>query len=996
MPSAAEKFLKQKRGEQRFNSMMKMNSIAPSASRRHGLDKMGGYMTDVGPYTGKGPDGITQRTVPTQRRIDKNGKEYIVDENEVVVIDSATLDAYGGPEALNRFIKQNAPNGGPPQYYNGGVPTPQTQGNQPMPNGYSPGGVTPPMARNGGMMQGQTSYRQMACGGTPTRQYYNGGVPTTRNRAISKEQAEMLQEVQNDIQQYQTGGTPTNKTVNPFQIEKQDPVTPNVPNINIGQNLGTQTPDIPNIGSIQTGNQTGKLPWQQGGSTPWQQVGGQTGKVPSGKTTPNINIPDIGGKVPDISGKTPVTGGGNYPWQKTVGGGGYQEWLKKFQDSQQGIHTPIKDPNITGKLPVQTQRTPITGPIQITDPHGVVDPNQVVVPDDPWQTSTVPIDPNTGKPILTERPPVVAPDITQDVQPTQVPTGPVYDVGNLEEMMAGRYLDRLGAQQEAARAGEAQRGLQAGLSEREILGRQAIGDIGRREQVADVTTDLAMDAAARAEQRQAQQQALGMQQQQIDFAKQKYGDLEGQRIAQDIAQGMTYDLIKAKYPNVTEADYNSMKQAGPLGQMDWQKEQWQQQFDFQQDQWDVANQQSAFGTLMATGDYKNAAKMFKDIYGQSIDFTHLTNEQDAMKFNEGWNNMNGLIAAGTNWENALKVMKQDGTLEKLGMTESDVKSFYQESQMMNDPMYKAMKMSDTWVQQGLITQDQADDYTAFLQWSITNPQGVTIEDGFSVYDANGNEMGFFKTQGEADKFVADNPNLNYTTKPVENHVSIGGTTGTSGTGTQVEVLEGFDNFLTGLPADAPADLSDWYSQEQWEAMGKPKNWNDAKSWMNDPAKINKYIKDNYNIETPSMNNMKEEDRKLVMNSIMGGNEKLKEQYYYPENEDTIQSINKAMKVGLEQPDVDGYGVSYDGSGNLHVQMPWKHWKDTVVDMEPGKIMDVSLPNGEKASVVVNSNETVHPSTDPDAPDGTSTMSVTDVNTGKTYDLVFDVTWAFWN
>jgi hypothetical protein len=456
MPSAAEKFLKQKRERSKNRLSMEINTVAPSAAKRYGIkDDMGGYEMKSGPYTGKGPDNVTQRQNPTQRRIDRNGKEYIVDENEVVVIDSETLNDYGGPEALNQFIQQNRASR---QMFNGGIPS---QGLQ-SPNGVIPGGVTQPMARNG-MQTGQSGFRQYACGGVPTKQYYGGGIPTRDRGIMSSEQKEMLKEVQ-DMNQYQTGGTPT----------RNRGMTP-------GTNPNPKPFEVPKgIGGAKTGG---------GFQT---KVPGQGGMLPDNK-----NIPQPFGqkKTPNIS-----------------------QSADKFKlDKKQNVVNPniITNPNnntmdpinITGPNPIDPVVDPIMDPINITGPDPVdinIDPiNPYQVVDDPYV-----VDPDTITPI------------DQTTDPIETPVGtPQYSASNLDEMLWNRYQGRMGAQLEAQRAGEAQRGLQAGMSDREIAGRQAIGDIGRREAMANATSDFAIDAAGRAEGRDQFNQQMSLAQNQFQNQK---------------------------------------------------------------------------------------------------------------------------------------------------------------------------------------------------------------------------------------------------------------------------------------------------------------------------------------------------------------------------------------------------------------------------------------------------------------------------------------------
>ncbi|MBD3293834.1 MAG: hypothetical protein GF393_12995, partial [Armatimonadia bacterium] len=125
----------------------------PSAQRFTGAERVppGGAPMRSGVYTGMGADGRPQRVNPVQERVAHNKQPYAVDEHELLVTDAQTLQDYGGPVQLDRFIQQNRPQGEP-------------HGQVPM-GSRSP---APP----------ERAAPQMYCGGVPgRRQYYSGGIP---------------------------------------------------------------------------------------------------------------------------------------------------------------------------------------------------------------------------------------------------------------------------------------------------------------------------------------------------------------------------------------------------------------------------------------------------------------------------------------------------------------------------------------------------------------------------------------------------------------------------------------------------------------------------------------------------------------------------------------------------------------------------------------------------------------------------------------------------
>ena len=498
-----------------------------------------------------------------------------------------------------------------------------------------------------------------------------------------------------------------------------------------------------------------------------------------------------------------------------------------------------------------------------------------------------------------------------------------YSPNETAEMINQRQLARMGSAQESQRAAEAQRGLQAGLSDREVQGRGAISDVGRREALSSATADFAINQSQKAEEMDKFNQQMEMQQKQIDT----------------------------------------------------QQEQWNKQFDTQK-------QKDSLNTLLQAGDYKGASKLFSDIYGQSIDFSVLENAQNADKFNEGFNNMTGLIASGTKWEDAVKIMQKDGSFEKMGMTEGDLQKFYAQAQLNNDPLYKSVSMVDKWVESNLISQDEADDFIATLMYTLTNPQGLTVSDGYAVKGKDGKEVGFFTSEAEADAYINANPNAGYVKGAFEkNHVGLG-----SGTpikdpvkipDTQIGDTEAYGTFIEALPNTAPQDAADWLSEEIYLAAGKPESWDDFQKWSNDTTKVKEYFKKKYNSETPDLTNpnMTQEDMDFVLYSIKQ-NTAFFNEYKAPE-----EPYNRIK-------DFQGWKINTDGSytieGTEHpdsvtVQMLLDMKKIMAIKNNTGRILEINTPNG-KQNIMIMSKESTG--------DGFVALTAMDINTGAKFTIRF--------
>ncbi len=801
--SAADRFLKKKRAEQGNGSSMTQGARPPSMEARHGLDKMGGYQTSMGQFTGNGPDGITQPQLPTQRRMTPNGQPYMVDEGELLVVDAQTLSDYGGPEQLEAFIKENAPSRTKqvPQYYGGGVP--QYGGGAPRYGG------NVPTRQRGPSTFGNPDMSQF--GKNPT---YGGSNKGTKSPFGQ--------------------GTP-GQSQNPMGLKTfqgsmgiKTPFNPNAigtPNVQVNPRPQTSQ----NIGNVDSWTKQGSLVGQ--GTTQnaddWQQkkgtvVSGQ-GQMVSGDSQ---NADDWIGQGTVVSGQGQQTGipGTVVNSQGTQENVGTQQSMAG-RTRQRGVPTRQRgfpDPDQTQMLkevksgieqyqeggapkpqesiaPKTRNPSPIPDPFN-NDPKIGPDPNkdpfgtnlgkkikEPVIPDlkdpiipktvqgdvvSPIVDPTIPVLQDPTIPVTVQGPVVTdpnkqytpvqggftpqGPDIgpkavtdqgftpsgdplkttTDPVQTTDPVTGaPVYDPSKIDEMMWNRYLGRMGAQQEAQRAGEAQRGLQAGMSEREIAGRGAIGDISRREAMGEATADFGIDAAQREENRVIRQQAQDNWQKQFDFTKKKYGDQEGGRIAADIAAGMTFDQIKAKYPNMTEADYNSMKEAGSLGDKDWDK------------------QMMKFDTLVAAGDYENAQGVWNAMFPDTpIDFQKLIDEGNMDNFNTGMGQMSKYIASGLTWDEALKAMEKDGTLNNLGMSEEDAKDLYETLQIKSSPIWQIANTIDDEMLEQLFPEWSVEEARANIT-KLALFGGMTVnDDGTFSFDYElMNEM--FGGQGDGGDYT---------------------------------------------------------------------------------------------------------------------------------------------------------------------------------------------------------------------------------------------------
>jgi len=195
-------------------------------------------------------------------------------------------------------------------------------------------------------------------------------------------------------------------------------------------------------------------------------------------------------------------------------------------------------------------------------------PQQTVDIAPPQQQRTVGLGLDVGAPVTTSN--TAAGDVTPTTTtPTVGESAVARGLGGLEAIAAGespvdrtianRTLGNLGAQQEAERMAAIQAQAQQGVSGPAAQAQQAMLGITQGSQMGQVAGELAQGAQQRAQQAVRDLLAGGQAQQRFEFDKEKYGDEEFTRMATDIANGMTFEQAKQKYPNLSREDYESTR-----------------------------------------------------------------------------------------------------------------------------------------------------------------------------------------------------------------------------------------------------------------------------------------------------------------------------------------------------------------------------------------------------------------------------------------------------
>jgi len=405
-----------------------------------------------------------------------------------------------------------------------------------------------------------------------------------------------------------------------------------------------------------------------------------------------------------------------------------------------------------------------------------------------------------------------------------------------------------------------------------------------------------------------------------------------------------------------QASERAAEKLAALGLQGMNFQQAQEQFEFAKDQYEYGKQLDTINALLAEGgedNFKQASLMFQDMYGKDIDFSNSLTQENIGKFNQGWNNLGGLIASGMSWEDAVKVMQQDGTLDLLGLTEGDVESIYKQQQLMNDPLYKQMQMVDTWIDQGYIDEEDKDMWLAIMGDMFKNPEGWNVENGWVVKDKAGNEVGFFTDETEADEFMKDNPE--YSKEFMEKHITKTGAGPGSGTGTGDQTpKENYEDFQA---SHVPQEEMDWFTQDVWEDLDKPKTWEEAQEKMKEKygevyELYNKHDRETDLLKSDGGFTYSSDEMEEIGKALENDNPFVREKYGVPED----HVFNDFMDRIRENP-VSGEGTTKNltMSGSQDELMPIS---EEEMNQLRGKMVTYTDLKGNKRQVIIDSYEEV--------------------------------------
>ena len=163
------------------------------------------------------------------------------------------------------------------------------------------------------------------------------------------------------------------------------------------------------------------------------------------------------------------------------------------------------------------------------------------------------------------------------------------------------------------------------------------------------------------------------------------------------------------------------------------------------------------------GNLTAAAQIYNDMYpGMNIDFSKVLTAEHANDFNTGMDAVARYIASGMSYGEAIVVMRQDGTIGRLGLREDQIEVIYnsiktnaideQWNTIADSAWYRALPVEDQQAMNIFFT----DMLLGRTDYSIS----------YDVKDTTGNTLSTFSTQADAQAYATAHPGSNVASRIV--------------------------------------------------------------------------------------------------------------------------------------------------------------------------------------------------------------------------------------
>ena len=231
----------------------------------------------------------------------------------------------------------------------------------------------------------------------------------------------------------------------------------------------------------------------------------------------------------------------------------------------------------------------------------------------------------------------------------------------------------------------------------------------------------------------------------IEQLQSQLGSSNWNEIQAMIDSGASMERVNAKLTEkgltpLSTAEFSSMLNAGTLGQQNWNR------------------QLTAANMLLSTPGESNktaAAAVYQNLFpGVDFDFSELVSMENSERFSTGLSQMASYVTTGADFDEVLTAMQKDGTLDKMGMDESQAAQLYNSMRINSiDAEWDEYSNSDFF--KGLSPDEQAEASEFFKAKTLGNLDYDTLHE-YEIYNPDGslNMTVYAKTSLEADKKAA--------------------------------------------------------------------------------------------------------------------------------------------------------------------------------------------------------------------------------------------------
>ena len=323
---------------------------------------------------------------------------------------------------------------------------------------------------------------------------------------------------------------------------------------------------------------------------------------------------------------------------------------------------------------------------------------------------------------------------------------------DLQRNIANITMGRFGGAAAAASAASRQQAAQMGLTASQqataaaVMGRDI--DVQRSDLIGKLAQSAMAEGVSAAQSLVTLDTARGY----LDLARQKYGNEEGIRMAVDANSGMTWETFNQKYPNASEDDFRGMVRAGSLGRQN------------------LNDALSIAEMMLSTGDpamMQQAAGVISNTFAgvpgfEGIDFSKAIEDVGIEEFKNGMSNLVTYANTYGSFEEALPIMRRDGTLETLGMSEDEARKIFSASRTNAlDEVWSTIESSKMFKDLYGNQPEIADAIKNFIFEGETGLNAFAVVETYEITDDKGNVVRTVNGENAAEYAVAGRSGWGY-------------------------------------------------------------------------------------------------------------------------------------------------------------------------------------------------------------------------------------------